>query len=80
MATLFIKLDLSQGLMNPRIDNKSISINGNKNIYIEQNRRFVSIGSFNKIKKVSSGTNKVNGRNLTNNYFIKANNNSYKLR
>ena len=80
MATLFIKLDLSQCLMNPRIDSKSISINGNKNIYIEQNRRLVSIGSFNYIKKVSSGTSKVNGRNLTNNYFIKANNNSYKLR
>jgi hypothetical protein len=67
--------------MNPRIDNKSISINGNKNIYIEQNRRLVSIGKFNNIKEKSSGTNKVNGRSLTNKYFIKENNNSsYKLR
>jgi hypothetical protein len=75
MATQFIELDLSQGLMNPRINGHSIKLNGNKNIYIEENRKLRSIGTFNNIKKHSFGTNKVNGRKLNNTYYVVHNNN-----
>lgn len=74
MATRYIELDLSKGLMNPRIKGHSIKLNGNKNIYIEENRKLKSIGSFNKIKNSSGGTNKVNGRSLNNKYYIVHNN------